>query len=279
MNLSGQYLRSSVSTDARYFDVAAGNFALLSSLLLYSGQFKIGTSAANAPHLLVNAGTEIRPFRRLRIIESFTTNRYSSTGEGVLTQQILITQGMSIPALVTALNSPESVNYNQQQVEGIVDVTSKITLRGGWRYVWGDATVRAGTLSQTGPLEFGALKRNVGLAGATIRPWRKLSLNVDYEGAITDQNFFRIGLYNYNQVRARARYQASPSLFFQANFRFLDNQNPTAGVNYDLRSRANSLAVYWTPSSGKRVSVMAEAHRDTSFSRIVELPPPLYHPR
>src|SRR5260370_20313129 len=106
---------------------------------------------------------------------------------------------MSIRALVTVLNSPESVNYNQQKVEGIVDVTAKITLRGGGRYVWGDATVRAGTLSQTGPLEFGALKRNVGLAGATIRPWQKLSLNVDYEGAITDQYFFRIGLYNYNQ--------------------------------------------------------------------------------
>ena len=88
----------------------------------------------------------------------------------------------------------------------------------------------AGALSQSGPLAFGNLKRNVGLAGATIRPWQKLSLNVDYEGAITDQNFFRIGLYNYNQVRARARYQASASLLFQANFRFLDNQNPTAGV-------------------------------------------------
>src|SRR5260370_17098725 len=170
MNLSGQYLRSSVSTDARYFDVAAGNFALLSSLLLYSGQFKIGTSAANAPHLLVNAGTEIRPFRRLRIIESFTTNRYSSTGEGVLTQQILITPGMSIPALVTALNSPESVNYNQQQVEGIVDVPSKITLRGGWRYAWGDATVRAGPLSQTAPPELGPLKPPLRLPEPPPRP-------------------------------------------------------------------------------------------------------------
>ncbi len=43
------------------------------------------------------------------------------------------------------------VNYNQQQVEAILDVTSKITLRGGYRYVWGDATVRAGQLDQSGP--------------------------------------------------------------------------------------------------------------------------------
>jgi hypothetical protein len=278
MDLYGQYLRSSVSTNAGYFDIATGNFVLLSSLLLYSGQFNIGTSASDAPHLLVNAGTEIRPFRRLRIIESFTTNRYSSSGGGILTQQIVITPGTSLPALVTALNSPESVNQNQQQVEAIVDVTSKITLRGGWRYVWGDATVRAGVLSQTGPLAFGNLKSNVGLGGATIRPWQKLSLNVDYEGAIADQNFFRIGLYNYNQVRARARYQASASLLFQANFRFLDNQNPTAGVNYDVRSRDNSLAVYWNPNSGKRVSVMAEYDRYTMFSSINYLLPPFFTP-
>ena len=47
--------------------------------------------------LLVNAGVEIRPFRRLRIIESFITNRYSSTGVGALTQQILLTPGTSLP--------------------------------------------------------------------------------------------------------------------------------------------------------------------------------------
>ena len=57
-----------------------GNFALLSSLLLYSGEYNLGTSAASAPHTLGNAGVEIRPFRRLRIIESFTTNRYNATG-------------------------------------------------------------------------------------------------------------------------------------------------------------------------------------------------------
>ena len=88
MDLYGQFLYSEPKTDARYFDLATGNFALLSSLLLYSGQYNIGTSAANAPHTLVNAGVEIRPFRRLRIIESFTTDRYHDTGVGALTQQI-----------------------------------------------------------------------------------------------------------------------------------------------------------------------------------------------
>jgi hypothetical protein len=278
MNLYGQYLRSDVKSDARFFDSANGNFALLSSLLLYSGQYNLGTSAASAPHTIGNAGVEFRPFRRLRVIESFTTNKYSATGEGALTQQIILSPGSSLPALFSALSSPQVVNTNQQEVQGILDVTSKITLRGGWRRVWGDATVRAGTLDPAGPLAFGQLKRDVGLAGATIRPWQKLSLNLDYEGARTASDPFRTSLYNYHQVRARGRYQATNNLYFQANFRLLDNQNPTAGVNYDLHIQDSSLAAYWNPGGGKRINVMAEYDRFTEHSNITYLLLPFYVP-
>jgi hypothetical protein len=134
--------------------------------------------------------------------------------------------------------------------------------------VWGDATVRAGTLDPTGPLAFGQLKRNVGLAGLNVRPWQKLTLNVDYEGAKTDREYFRTSLYNYNLVRARARYQPFSTLFFQANYRFLDNQNPTLGVQYDLRNQDTSLAAFWTPNGGKRFTIMAEYDRYTMYSSI-----------
>jgi hypothetical protein len=278
LDLNGQFLYSEPKTDARYFDTATGNFALLSSLLLYSGQYNIGSSSSNAKHTLVSAGAEIRPFKRLKIIDSFSTNRYNETGAGALTEQILLTPGATFPALVSALSTQQAVTNNRQQVEAILDVTKKITLRGGYRYEWGDATVRAGTLDQSGSLALGALKRNVGLAGATIRPWQKLSLNVDYEGASTDQNYFRTSLYNYQKVRARAKYQASASLWFQANFGLLDNQNPTAGIQYDFRSRDNSLAAFWTPGGGKRISVMAEYDRSTLYSHIDFLLLPFFAP-
>jgi hypothetical protein len=278
LDLNGQILYSDPKTDARYFDIASGNFGLLSSLLLYSGQYNIDSSSANGKHTLVNAGMEARPFKRLKIVDSFSVNRYSETGIGALTQQILFTPGSTIQALVSALNIPQDVNNNRQQVEAIVDVTGKITLRGGYRYEWGDATVRAGNLSQSGTLANGALKRNVGLAGATIRPWEKLSLNVDYEGASTTQDYFRTDLYNYQKVRARARYQASASLGFQANFAILDNQNPTQGVQYDFRSRDNSLAAFWMPNGGKRISVMAEYDRSTLYSNIDFLLLPFFTP-
>jgi hypothetical protein len=277
LDLNGQFLYSKPTADARYFDIATGNFALLSSLLLYSGQYNIDSSSSNANHTLGNAGLEIRPFKRLRIIDSFSTNRYNETGAGALTEQILI-KGGTFPALVSALSTPQNVTDNRQQVEAIFDLTRKISLRGGYRYEWGDATVRAGSLDQSGLLAFGALNRNVGLAGATIRPWQKLSLNVDYEGASTSQNYFRTSLYNYQKVRARAKYQVAASLWFQANFALLDNQNPTAGVQNDFRSRDNSLAAFWTPGGGKHVSVMAEYDRSTLYSHIDFLLLPFFTP-
>ena len=132
---------------------------------------------------------------------------------------------------------------------------------------------------QTGPLAFGQLKRNVGLAGATIRPWQKLSLNVDYEGASTDRRLISAPACTTTTRCGRGRaIRPSTSLCFQANFRFLDNQNPTAGVQYDLRSRDNSLAVFWTPNGGKRVSVMAEYDRYTLYSSIDYLLLPFFTP-
>jgi hypothetical protein len=278
LDLNGQILYSEPKTNARYFDIANGNFALLSSLLLYSGQYNIDAGTANGKHTLADAGMEIRPFKRLKIVDSFSVNRYSETGVGALTQQILLTPGSTFPALVSALTIPQDVNNNRQQVEAIFDVTGKITLRGGYRYEWGDATVRAGNLSQSGTLASGALNRNVGLAGATIRPWQNLSLNVDYEGANTTQDYFRTDLYNYQKVRARAKYQASASLWFQANFAILDNQNPSQGVQYDFRSRDNSLAAFWMPNGGKRISVMAEYDRSTLYSNIDFLLLPFFTP-
>jgi hypothetical protein len=278
LDLYGQYLYSNPKIDARYFDIANGNFALLSSLLLYSNQYSIGASAASAPHSLANAGVEIRPIKRLRIIESLTSDRYANTNIGTLTEQVLLTPGSTYPALTTALSLPQSVNYNRQQVEAILDVTSKISLRYGYRYEWGDASVRAGALDQSGPYAAGELKRHVWLYGLTVRPWQKLSFNVDHESGATDRNYFRTSLHDYQKVRARARFQAAKALWFQANFTFLDNQNPSAGIRYDFRSRDNSLAAFWTPGGGKHVSVMAEYNRSTLYSSINYLLLPFYAP-
>jgi hypothetical protein len=276
LNLYGQFLFSEPKVDVHYTDSATGNFALLSQLLFYSGQTNLGTGAANQPHTSGNAGFELRPFRRIRIIQSWMTDRYHDTASPVAFPLATITGGLSTtPPAVTGLaflNTPpnytQAVNYNQQQTDVLFDLTSKLMLRGGYRRVWGDATILAGQFSQSGTMASGQLSRNVGLAGLTFRPAQKLSVNLDYEGASSDKIYFRASLNDYYKLRARARYQVAASLMLQANFQVLNNRNPAAAIQYDFQSRDNSLAVYWTPAGGKRISVMGEYDRSSLSSNI-----------
>ena len=205
------------------------------------------------------------------------TDRYHDAASPLVSEQILLKSAAG-PNLITAPNYSQVVNYNQQQTDVLLDITPKLTLRGGYRYIWGDATVLATPLSQTGTAEAGQLKRSVGLAGLTFRPAEKLSVNLDYEGASSDRFYFRTSLNDYHKARARAKYQPTSALSFQANFQVLDNQNPAADIQYDFQSRDSSLAVYWTPGCGKRLSVMGEYDRSTLRSRVRFLDLPFLSP-
>jgi hypothetical protein len=77
-------------------------------------------------------------------------------------------------------------------------------------------------------------------------------------------------------MRARARYQVAHTLALQASFSLLNNQNPTAGINYNFLSRQNSLSAVWTPS--KRMSILGEYTRSTLYSYIGYLEPEYLSP-
>src|SRR5262249_52380413 len=132
-------------------------------------------------------------------------------------------------------------------------------------------TVLAGNLSQTGSLATGELRRSVALAGLNFRPSERLSVNLDYEGASSDRIYFRASLNDYHRARARARYQATKTLSLQASFQVLSNENPAPDIRNSFLSRNNSLAVYWTPWAGKRITVMGEYDRSTVRSDIAYL--------
>lgn len=272
INLFGQFLYSQPKTDVTYSDSASGSFVVLSSLLFYNGEQANAIGTAKAPHTSGNGGVELRPFRRLRIVESISTDRTHNASYGLLTETLLFgsTQRALSPA---ALNDRLILNTNQQQIDVIFDLTNRITLRGGHRYVWGDATVRAGSLSQAGLFESGEVKRQVGLAGINYRAAQKLSFNLDYEGASSDRAYFRTSLYNYQRVRMRGRYQLFGSLALQSSYSIYTNENPSPGVKYDFESRDFSVSAFWTPSGGKRVSLTGEYSRSALRSDINYLVP------
>jgi hypothetical protein len=266
-NIYGQFLYSQPKTTVQYNDSVAGNLAVLSSLLFYTGQQDQASGTAKAPHTAASIGFELRPFQRLRVVESLSTDRTHNAGFGLLAETLLLGGGsQALPNV--ALNDRLVLNYNRQQVDLFFDLLPRLTLRGGYRFVWGDASVRAGQLSQIGGLESGEVRQQVGLAGLTFRTTQKLSFNVDYEGASSSRAYFRTSLYDYHRARLRARYQALGSLAFQASASVFSNQNPSPQVNFDALSRYTSLTAFWTPGGGKRFSITADYMRSTLRSDI-----------
>jgi hypothetical protein len=275
VNLSGQFLYSRLNTNARYADSATGQFVLLSALQFYTGQRDNFAALAKQPHTSGNAGVELKPFRRLRILESWTTDRFHNASSITLAEMVLLTPASTTTGAPLGLGAADRLvyNYNQQQTDVFFDVTSKFTLRGGHRYVWGDARFTPPVLSYAEGLQNTQLRRNAGLAGAYFRPTSKLSFTTDFEAASGDRTYFRTSLRDYTKVKARARYQIHTALQMSASFSLLDNQNPSPTVNYDFRSRANSLSLYWTPAGGKWISVLGEYTRSTLRSDITYLVP------
>jgi hypothetical protein len=268
IDLYGQFLYSDPKTTVNFSEAAAGNFALIDQLLFYSSQQTIGTGAANQPHTTGTAGFELRPFKRIRVIESWMTDRYHDAAY----PSFVTTAAIPLGTNVSGVSPLEVVNYNQEQVDVLYDASSRITLRGGYRHIWGDAATGAAPfLNPLGGTEQGQLNRNVGLGGVNFRASQKASLNLDYEGATSDHVYFRTSLNNYQKARARMKYQVLPTLLLQTNISVLNNLNHAPQIQYDFLSRDNSLAAYWTPKSGKRISFMGEYDRSTMHSSIAYL--------
>jgi len=266
MTAYAQFLFSQPKTTINYQDAATGNFVLLNSLLVYSGQSDVVSGAANKPHVSGNAGIELRPWRRVRFMGSWNTDRFHDAAYYSLAQAFLAASSTTNSA--TTLAPLESVNNNRVEGQLYWDPFKKLTLRAGYRYEWGNATVLASEQSQIGLFESGKLSRQVALAGINFHPFEKFSMNVDYEGASTAQAYFTTSLYNYTRLRARARYQVKPSLTFQANFAVLENHDPIIGSQDDYLSRDNSASVNWTPKGGKYVALVGEYDRATISSSI-----------
>jgi len=264
LNLFGQFLYSRPDTTVHYAQFNTGQFVNLDSLLLFTSELDLVNAAAKQPHTSGTLGFELRPVRRLRVIESWMTDRLHNASSASLNRQII---APPLAAEIADFTDRLVRNFSQNQVDVLFDLTSKMTLRGGYRYVWGDALTR-GSLISGAVTESGELRRQVGLAGFNYRAGQKLSFNADFEGASGDRAYFRTSLQDYQRARLRARYQALNSLVITASFSVLNNQNPNPAVKYDFLSRDNSLSVIWSPNGGKRISLSGEYTRSTLRSDI-----------
>ncbi len=266
-NIYGQFLYSRPHTSVNYFQNSRGNFFLFDSLAFYSEANALVSSEARLPHTSASLSVELRPARRFRITELWSTDRLHSAGAMILAERFLLSG--SVPRFEEVVSADRLIwNYNQHELDLFFNVNSKLTLRGGHRYVWGNARVRSGQVSWWDGTEPGELARHVALAGVNWRPNSQFRVNLEFEGSAGDRTYFRTSLQNYQMARLMARYQIVPSFVLSANVSVLRNQNPTQNVEYDFLSRQNTISAMWTPRGGKRLGITAEYSRCTLRSNL-----------
>src|SRR5262249_44462605 len=138
LDLYGQFLYSQPKTDTNYQQNATGNLLQLNPLLLYTSQSFFLSSTAKLPHTAASYGAEMLPASRLRIITNWLADRLHNTGSAASTQISAIST--STQQALASLNSALVNNYNQVEMNLFYDLSRKIMVRGGYRYVWGEAS-------------------------------------------------------------------------------------------------------------------------------------------
>jgi hypothetical protein len=245
LDITGQFLYSLPSTDVNYQQYNYGAFTPLNQALVYNSEQFLLTGAAKLPHSSGQVGSEIRPLKRVRIVDSWTTDRLHNAGSA--NQSDLL--GTKPPQTTTlALNSLLYSNYNQAEGIVFVDVYKGLVARAGYRYVWGDSNALvlppAGLVSN----DFVKIRRNVGLFGLTYRHG-KWSASADTEVASSGGADFRTSLYDYQRVRGHINYQLLATLNVAFNLSVQQNNNPQVAIKSDYLSHLEAFNVQWNPKA------------------------------
>jgi len=270
LNVSGQFLYADPSLTTHYNAAATGTLFLPETFAFYNSGTDLITADANMPHSSGSFTAEARPLKKLRIVEYWNTDRLHNAASSLLTEQYISTGSPFLGS--DAATDRLVLNYNEQQIEIFYDLLPHLTVRGGERYEWGDATVRPSDLSGLA-MESGTLSRNTGLAGASFRFREKVRASADFEASSGGEEYFRTSLHNYWKLRTRAQWDFLPAWRLAGNFFELHNENPDPLVNLNFVSRATTASLSWLPNSGRNVSVLLEYTRSNVNSNILYLDP------
>ncbi|HLH01063.1 MAG TPA: hypothetical protein VKX49_32465 [Bryobacteraceae bacterium] len=275
MSVTGQFVYAKPRTDINYTEAATGTFYLQRILQFYSSGQDVLTGDANMPHVTGSLTVEVRPTRRLRLVEYWLTDRFHDASGALLVENLLL-RGAPLTDQ-QLLNDRLALNSNREEVNAYYDLASKLTLRGGYRFEWGDATVRAPILAGV-PFESANLRRHVGIAGLNYRIGQKFRLTADAEGSSSDQTFFRTSLQDYQKAHIRGRYDLSPQWRFAADFSLLNNSNPNPNVRLDYSAKIESASVFYVPKSVKWANLLVDYSRSSVRSNVLYLLPQTFSP-
>lgn len=253
LDVYGHFLYSEPKSTVNYLQYDTGNFVLQSQVLFYNSEQYLVASVAKLPHTTGSAGVEIRPLKRLRVLESWSTDRLHDAGSA--NQQDTLNYGTpsSATSISNLLESALVSNYSQVETTAIVDLGKHFTARGAYRYVWGNASDLVSPAAGLPGVIAENLRRNVGVGAVTYREGSRLSLTAEVEGGVSSGAYFRTSLYNYAKYRGMGRYQLLKTLRVSADYSILSNNNTGAGAFYYFLSQQGTLGIDWMPK-GDRVT-------------------------
>jgi hypothetical protein len=265
LDVSAVFTYTNPNVDVEYENRSQGTFVVQYTLADASGGADRLTGTARMPRPSGSVNVELRPWNQIRMVSSYMTDRFHNSASAQFLEQYLT--GSSTSSFTRTGLDRLVTNDSRQQLDAFFDISSSLTLRGGYRYQWGDASVRSSSFL-TSPFEEGRLSRHTGIAGISYRK-PSFRLTADFEGASTSQAYFRTSLRDYRKVRTQVRYIA-PSGSWRTSFDYfwLQNNNPDRAVRWAFESHAATASVEWFPNSGKRYSFIADYTRSGVHSRI-----------
>jgi hypothetical protein len=269
LDLTGQFLYSQPQSDINYQQYNYGNFASLNQLLLYTSEQNLVSAAAKMPHTTGSAGAEIRPLKRIRLLDTWMTDRIHNSASAIQKDLLGTTPPQTID---TNLTSALLTNYSQVETDVFVDLVKGLVARGGYRYVWGNANELVLPVEGLSTHDRLRLQRNVILGGLTWRPSIKYSFSGEVEAGTSASAYFPISLYDYQKLRVHGNYQLSTSVNLSANVSLLQNSSPLPNKN-DYLSHAESMTLQWTPKLEKRFGFLGTWEHSTLRSNIFYLVP------
>jgi hypothetical protein len=268
LDLSGSFIRSRPKTYSELNQLIRGNVVDPNNpLLLLAGTTDYFFGNATMPHISGSAAAEARLGPRIRIRESWETDRFHTTGINTLRSLQFFTPTSSSTLVLTGGERLE-VSRHRQQIEAIWDVSKQLTIRGGHRYEWGRSLMKASTYSQGAPYDRLEMERQGGVFGFVLRPVQRVSLTGDLEFIDGIKTYYRTGLYDHTRLRFQTRFQLPKSLFFNANYSRLTNENPNPDVRYWYEADAITGSLQWLPGGGKNAAIIAEYQRSKVRSDI-----------
>lgn len=275
LSLTGQFLYSQPTIDATQRSEAEGQLVYLPYLASYSLFSEQSIAQASRPRPSGNWSTELRVNKRLRIVQSFYTDRFHVAGSAAVVQLL-----NAAPSFTVENESAQrlELRYSQNQTDLLFEPQRRFSVRVGHRYAWGEAVAPAAEFDLRLELKTSAtMRRHVALASAAARLLSgRLRLSAQAEFSPGSQAYFRTARDRYQREKLRASYRLLTTLTIQSSFTNYRNRNDDPGIDLETTGRQFSAGFSWAPSGSRDLSVVADYTRSSLTSSILAIQLPFF---